>query len=182
MDAAILDAAIDEFIDKGYLALSMEAVAARAGVAKTTLYRRWPTMEELAVAAICHLGTGEDEPLPAAGSLRGELLALLDGMRRKWNDPRYGAVMRRAAADATQRPELYSQMRDRIVGSKIAAMDALLRRAVDEGVIRKDVDLDWVRQMITSPIMAATFTLKQRVSRGQLEFVLDTVLAGLAQA
>ncbi|HEY3737579.1 MAG TPA: TetR/AcrR family transcriptional regulator [Jatrophihabitans sp.] len=179
LGTAILDAAVDEFIDKGYAGLSMEGIAARAGVAKTTIYRRWPTMEDLAVAAVCSLGKDEDEPLPAGDTARGELLQLLEQMRRKWTDPRYGALMRRAAADGTRQPEVYAQMRERIVGSGIAAMNRALARAVDEGIIGKGVDLTWVRQLLTAPILAATLTLKHRVSARQIEFTLDTVLAGL---
>lgn len=180
IDTAILEATIDELIDKGIVAMSMEGVAARAGVAKTTVYRRWPTVEELAVAAICRLDASEERAQPADDSVRHELLTLLDRMRRKWINPRYGAVMRRAAADATEQPELYANARDRIIAPHVAAMNRALRRAIDEGVLRTDVDVDWVRQLLTAPILAATMTMKSRVTRAQLEFTLDTVLAGLA--
>jgi AcrR family transcriptional regulator len=180
IDAAILDAVVEELIDRGYPGLSIEGIAARAGVAKTTVYRRWPTIEELCVAAICALNDPDDAPPIDTGDVRGELLSQLDRMRRKWSNPRYGALMRRASADAHAQPEVYHRMRDRIVASHIATMNKTLQRAVEEGLIRDDADLDWARQMLTAPIMSATLTLKQRVTRAQLEFTLDTVLRGLA--
>jgi AcrR family transcriptional regulator len=156
----------------------MEAVAARAGIAKTTLYRRWPSTKELAIAAMCSFQQIAEEP--PAGSVRDQLVSLIDAMRRKWNDPRYAAIMRRITGDAVANPEAYKQGRDRIVAPHLRLLEAVLRRAVDEGVIRSDVDLTWVRQMLTSPIMAATLTLRERVTRAQIETTVDTVLRGVA--
>jgi hypothetical protein len=56
----------------------------------------------------------------------------------------------------------------------------LLARAVDEGLIRADADLDWVRQLITSPVLAAAVTHRARVTRAQVEYILDTMLRGVA--
>ena len=179
IDAAILEATTDELIERGYIALSIEAIAARAGVAKTTVYRRWPNTEELVLAAM-RMFERDDQSPPPDGSAREQLAVLLDRMRRKWVDPRYGAMMRRVTADGTASPDLYRHVRDRLIGPHIALMDRALRQAVDEGLIRPDADLGWARQMITSPIMAATLTHRDRVSRSQVEFSLDTVLRGLA--
>lgn len=177
-DAALLAAAVDELIERGFIAASMESVAARAGVAKTTLYRRWPNMHELALAAMQTFEQPTDEP--PAGSVRDQLLWLLDGMRRKWGDPRYAAMMRRVAADGTSQPDLYRRTRDRLVGRHVRALNAVIRRGIAEGVIREDVEVEWVRQLLVSPIMARMFTLNDRLSRQQLELTVDTVLAGLA--
>jgi hypothetical protein len=84
------------------------------------------------------------------------------------------------AADGTVQPEVYRQCRDRLIAPRVRVMDAVLRRAVTEGLIRPDVDLGWVRQALGAPIMAAVLTHKERVTRAQVEFTLDTVLRGLA--
>jgi AcrR family transcriptional regulator len=177
-DTAILDAAVAELIERGYLAASMESVAARAGVAKTTLYRRYSGFHELALAAMRTF----DEPVqdPPDGTVREQVLWLLDGMRRKWGNPRYAAIMRRVAADATSSPELYRNSRDQLIGAYVRAMNAVLRRGMDEGLIRPDVEPEWIRQMLVSPIMSAALTMKDRVTRAQVELTVDTVLAGLA--
>jgi AcrR family transcriptional regulator len=180
IDAAILDATIDELIERGYPALSIEAIAVRAGVAKTTVYRRWPNLDDLVLQAMrsVELG-GEDRDAPP-GSVREELLFLLDRMRRTWADPRYSALMRRAAADGTASPEIYRSFRDRLIIPRLAQLHTVLRRGVEEGLIRPGVDLEWVRQAMTSPILAVALTHKDRVTRAQLAFTIDTVLAGLA--
>jgi hypothetical protein len=59
-------------------------------------------------------------------------------------------------------------------------LQEVLRRGVDEGLIRPDADLEWIRQMLTSPIMAATLTFKERVTKAQVETTIDTVLRGVA--
>jgi AcrR family transcriptional regulator len=178
VDAAIREATIDELIERGFLGLSMEGVSARAGVAKTTLYRRWPGTQELALDAMRSFDVDVD--VPPDGSARDALLFLLERMRRTWSDPRYGALMRRVAADGTVQPEVYRQCRDRLIAPRVRVMDEVLRRAVAEGLIRPDVDLGWVRQALGAPIMAAVLTHKERVTRAQVEFTLDTVLRGLA--
>jgi AcrR family transcriptional regulator len=179
IDGSILDATVDELIECGFIGLSMEAIAARAGVAKTTLYRRWPGTYDLAVEATRGLEAGLAEDAPA-GSARDSLFVLLDRMRRTWANPRFGALMRRMAADGTRQPEIYRDCRDRLVAQHLRLMRRELERAVAEGLIGADVELTWVRQMLCAPIMSAVLTHGTPLTRGQLEFVLDTVLRGLA--
>jgi AcrR family transcriptional regulator len=178
IDAAIIDATLDELIERGFLGLSMEGVAARAGVAKTTLYRRWPNTTELVHVAL--LSFDAEVRRPPDGSVRDQLVCLLDRMRAKWSDPRYSAVMRRVTGDGVSRPEAYKQARDRLVTPNLIVMNEVLRRGVAEGLIRPDLDLNLVRQLITSPIMAATLTFKERITRAQVEATVDIVLRGVA--
>ena len=178
IDAAILDATVDELIDHGYSGLSMEGVADRAGVAKTTVYRRYPDIDELTLAALRGM-KGDAPPVPAGG-VREQLVWLLDSMRRSWGEPRFAAVMRRVAADGTSRPEAYAEHRDRLVGPHIARFHEVLRRGVDEGLIRPDVDLEWVRTMIVAPVTATTMTLRPPMTADQVETTVDTVLRGVA--
>jgi AcrR family transcriptional regulator len=178
IDTAIIEATVDELVERGFAGLSMEAVAARAGVAKTTLYRRWPNTTELTLEAMRTFETELTAPPP--GTVRDELLWQLDVMRRRWNDPRYAAIMRRASADGTVQPEVYKHCRDRLIGPHIRQMNETLRRAAAEGLLRDDIDVTWVRQMIVSPILAAALTHKDRIGAAQVETTLDTVLRGLA--
>lgn len=178
IDAAIIESTVEELIERGFVGLSMEAVAARAGVAKTTLYRRWPNTTELAVEALRSFDSGASEPPP--GSVRDQLVWLVNQMRRKWSDPRYSAIMRRVTGDGVAHPQTYQSARDRLVTPYLQIMHAVLQRGVDEGLIRDDVDITWIRQMMTSPIMAGTLTFKDRITRAQVTATVDTVLRGLA--
>jgi AcrR family transcriptional regulator len=178
IDGAILEATVDELIERGFIAATMESIATRAGIAKTTLYRRWSNTHDLAVAA---MRTFEETVAdPPDGTVRDQLLWLMDGMRRKWSNPRYAALMRRVAADGSVQPDTYRGARDRLIGPLVNSMNAVIRRGMTEGLIRDDVQLDWVRQLLVSPVLAAALTLRDRVPYAQLELTLDTVLAGLA--
>ena len=179
IDAAILQATIDELIERGFIAATMESIAARAGIAKTTLYRRWPNTTELAVAAM-RTFESDYEDSPHGSTVRDTLVWLLTQMGRKWSDPRYAAMMRRVAADGSAQPQMYRDARDRLIGPHIARTNAVLARGVAEGLIREDVEIDWVRQLLVSPIMAAALTLRDAVPVEDLERTVDTVLRGLA--
>jgi AcrR family transcriptional regulator len=76
-DEAILEAAVALIAEAGYDSMSMEAIAARAGVSKATIYRRWPGKAELVAEAIRHLDPGGHADPDDTGSLRGDLLALV---------------------------------------------------------------------------------------------------------
>ena len=97
IDAAILDATVQEIIDVGFFAVSMERVATRAGVAKTTVYRRWPDAVELGVEALRRLKGPVGEP-PDAGA-RDQIVWLAERMRRVWANPTFAAAMRRVVAE-----------------------------------------------------------------------------------
>jgi AcrR family transcriptional regulator len=178
IDAAIMQATIDELIDRGFLAASMESIAARAGVAKTTLYRRWPNTTDLAIAAMRSFEADIVDVPP--GSVRDNLVWLIKTMAGKWGDPRYAAMMRRVAADGTVQPQLYRDARDRLIGPHIERMNAVLSRGITEGMIRADVNVEWLRQLLVSPIMAAALTLRERVPNTEIERTVDTILRGVA--
>ena len=178
VDAAIIDATIDELEERGYVAASIEAIAARAGVAKTTVYRRWPSKDELVFDAINTL-KGPISEAPGKG-LREDLIYLMERMRRNWVNSRHGRVMRQLSAEGSRNPELYQAFRDRLVAPRQAVMFAVLRQGVEDGQIRADVDLRWVNDLLVAPVLVAVLTHRPHVTRAQLEFTIDTVLRGIA--
>jgi AcrR family transcriptional regulator len=176
-DEAILDATVDLLAEQGYLGLSVEAVAARAGVAKTTIYRRWPTKDHLLMDAVaCIKGS---HPEPPGGPVRDDLIYMLTRMRDAWFKGRFGRLMAQLAADGLERPELYRQGRDRFVAPRRAQMRRVIERGIAEGGIRGDVDKDWVISLLVAPIISAALTHQDALPRRQLEFIVDTVLAGV---
>jgi AcrR family transcriptional regulator len=77
LEAALLEAAWQELVETGFARLTMESVAARAKTGVAVLYRRWPSKDDLVIAAIRHHGTTHPVGIPDTGSLRGDLIALL---------------------------------------------------------------------------------------------------------
>jgi AcrR family transcriptional regulator len=178
IDAAILDATVDEIIDVGFFAISMESVAVRAGVAKTTVYRRFPDATELGVEALRRLKGPAEEP--PRGDAREQLVVLAQRLRRTWSNQRFAAAMRRAVAEGTRQPDLFRDCRDRLVGPHLLLMNAAIERAKDEGLIRSDVDTALVRRLIIGPVLAAAFTLQRLPTAEDVERGVDVVLGGLA--
>jgi AcrR family transcriptional regulator len=177
-EQAILAAAVELVADCGYAGFTVEAVAARAGVARTTVYRRWPGKDELIFDAISAM-KGPIPELPG-GSVRDELRYLMEKMREGWLDSTHGQMMRRLAAEGGERPDVYRMFRERLVAPRRAATRSVLERGIAEGVIRGDADLATVIDMLAAPIVTAVMTHQQGLTREQVEFVVDTVLAGLA--
>lgn len=86
LEHALLQAAWDELTDVGYANLTMEGVAARAHTGKQVLYRRWHSRAQLVIAAVReHTGSIADH-IPDTGSLRGDVLGVLDWTARRWSD------------------------------------------------------------------------------------------------
>ncbi|GAB3211181.1 TetR/AcrR family transcriptional regulator [Marinactinospora thermotolerans] len=109
--AAIHQAALEETAEQGLGRIGMEGIARRAGTAKTSLYRRWSSPEEIVLDALYHVLPVE-EPSPMADDLRGDLIAALTLMRDKFMQPFYGAVVTAILAEAQRNPEL----RERLYG------------------------------------------------------------------
>ena len=177
-EAAILDATLDLLAEQGFLAFTVEAVVARAGVAKTTVYRRWPSKDELVMDALnCVKGIHQSPP---GESVRGDLLFMLQRMRDLWIDSRFGRLMGRLAADGLERPDLYREFKQRFVAPRRAILREIIERGVKEGLIRPDVDVEGVIPLLTAPVISAALTHQERLPPEQIEFVVDTVLRGLA--
>ncbi len=177
VERAIIDATIDLLADHGYLGLSIEAIASQAGVAKTTVYRRWPGKDELVLDALSRLKGPLAEP--PGRDVRTDLIYLLDHVRAQWVNGVHGRLMHRVSVDGWDRPELYHQFRERLIAPRTRVMLDVLQRGVDEGLIRADVELRAVHEMLVSPILAAAFTHQPLPTHERLEFCVDTVLAGL---
>ncbi|MGH2654356.1 MAG: TetR/AcrR family transcriptional regulator [Actinomycetota bacterium] len=178
-DRAILDAAIDLFIDEGYEGMSIEGVAARAGVGKTTIYRRWASKEELIVAAIDEL-IFEVEPLDT-GSLRRDLVDLITQLQVVMSSSRAGQVFPRMVPHVAAGTPLGRVYLQRVIAPRFELLRSVLARAADRGQVPADLDPELVRGLLVGPIMIWKLTgqLTQRGARQRAEAIVDTVLRGL---
>ncbi len=178
---AILAAAIELLLEHGLHAMSMDAVAERAGVSKATIYRWWPSKELLALDA---LATEWQLIAPEAtrdtGSLRGDLLARLRPWLRLLRDKPYGRVVAGLVATAQADAEFAELYLERFVRPRRDAMRPILLRAIDRGEIPRNVDLEIALDLIYGPIyhrmLHGHAPLDERFARN----VVDTILAGIA--
>jgi AcrR family transcriptional regulator len=149
-DEAIIEAVLDLMADGTTVeALSMEAVAARAGVGKATIYRRWPNKESLIVDAIGAL----KGPLPelTGESIREDLLTLLRSTI-KVRASRAGRIMPCLIPELQRNPELQRQYQ-RIAEPRREHMREVLRRGVAEGELRADLDIEVAAALLNAPMM-----------------------------
>lgn len=133
-DARILRAATELLAEGGYPAMTMDKAAARAGVGKATVYRRWPSRAELAAEALSHAGLTDDVTPVIIGSehLRDELLATLASAIGSQDTSRVDLVS--ALLDtARQEPELCGLIRVRYVESLHQALAGVLNHAAQRG-------------------------------------------------
>ncbi|AYF99323.1 TetR/AcrR family transcriptional regulator [Protaetiibacter intestinalis] len=138
LEDAILDAVWDEISEKGYGGLTFEGVASRAQTSRAVLYRRWPTREELVLAAIRRLGARTPTVSPDTGSLREDMLALL----RFSNEHRLGmwvVLSVQLAGFYAETGITPAELRTQMLGERPSLVPAILARAAERGEARADV-------------------------------------------
>jgi len=134
LEGALLDAAWDDLIERGYSSVSMDSVAERAGTSRTVLYRRWPSRGELVVAAIRRHYEKDVVVVPDSGSLRADLLRLLHEANEHRSDlAGYFSVL--LADYFSETASTPAALRERLLGARETAMDIVLRRAEQRGEI-----------------------------------------------
>jgi AcrR family transcriptional regulator len=133
---AILTAAIDELRDRGYAALTVEGIAARAGAGKPTIYRWWPSKADVVLDALLERAAA-DIPVPDEGSLPADLVAFLNAtFRQHGQRPVLIGLMAQALLD----PAFAVAFRDRFLFGRRAALREILDRAATRGEVATDVD------------------------------------------
>jgi AcrR family transcriptional regulator len=120
--------------------MSMDAVAAAAGVTKPTLYRRFRSKADLATAALSAFRAAE--PPPATGRTRTDLVVYLANFRRSLLRPNGMSMIGTVLLEETRTPELIARFRERIVAPRRAGLRAIFERGVGKGEVRRGADLD----------------------------------------
>ncbi|MFJ8741062.1 TetR/AcrR family transcriptional regulator [Embleya sp. NPDC127516] len=134
----IFDATLDLLATKGYEGLTIEGVADRSGVNKTTIYRWWPSKGALLGAALT--GAGRlDFPLPDTGSLRGDLIGLMNGIVALLTTPPTSDIAVATLGAVTQSPELADHTRE-FFADRLTREQPLFERAVARGELAPDTD------------------------------------------
>src|ERR1700756_5091162 len=125
-EQAILDATLEAIAERGVDGVGCEDVAARAGVGKATLYRRWPGKEDLLIAAFASLKS--PLPEPAGESVRDDLIAMLDVMARDANDSRYARQFALLHGEGARFPRLVARFMEQVVEPRRELIRKVLRR------------------------------------------------------
>jgi AcrR family transcriptional regulator len=180
-DRAILGATLQLALESGLSRMTMEAVAARAGVGKATVYRRWDSKEALFVDALRSVAA-DLEP-PDTGSFRGDWLAIFGGEEAAIT-PAAVRLVPRLLAESADDPALYRAIIDTFVAPRRAIGVEAVRRAIARGELRKDVDPELVVDLVVGPLVYRALIADPdlRSLRRHAEQVIDELLTGLSAA
>jgi len=151
-EQAIIEATLDVFAEQGFEGVCVEAVAARAGVGKATIYRRWPNKEELLLAAFGSLKS--PFPEPKGVSVRDDLLAMVQVMCTDKADPRKARRYALLLGEGEKYPRLMARYKETVVEPRREAMRAVIRRGVEAGELRPETDVEIAMLQLTGAIMA----------------------------
>ena len=176
---AILGAAADLLLERGLTAVSMDAVAARAGVSKATIYRWWPTKETLALDALYHEWSAVP-PARDTGSLRGDLLSLLRPWARLAGQRPYGRAIAALVTEAQTDPEFARQYRERFVEPRRDQARAIFRRAIGRGEIAADTKIEVALDLLYGPVYHRLLHGHAPLNDRFVRDVVDTALDGIA--
>ncbi|NUW41939.1 TetR/AcrR family transcriptional regulator [Nonomuraea rhodomycinica] len=152
---AILEAARALIGEVGYGKVSIEAIAARAGVGKQTIYRWWPSKGAVVFESILALSQdpqGEELALPDTGDIEADLKLVMRATAAEFADPAFEAPIRALTSEIINDPELAAQYRERLAGPLDEAKKARLRAAQEAGQLAADADLDLVLDVLYSPL------------------------------
>jgi AcrR family transcriptional regulator len=182
-DTAIVDATLDLIIEGGIDGLSVESVAARAGVGKATIYRRWANKDELIEDALASINDALPE-IPPAGTARDRLVVMVDQIRAKTVETCSGRLMPRMLSYATQHPELFKQYFTSVIQPRRERYRVVLAEGIAAGELRADLDIELAATLVAAPMLYLQLmqvglgTPAPGTSQALVDMVLDGIRAG----
>jgi AcrR family transcriptional regulator len=178
-DRAILEATLELIAEHGVYGFRTEDVAARAGVGKGAIYRRYRSKDELVTAAIAAL-VSEEIDVPDTGSTRADLLVLMREAVDLYRGALAGRLMPNLVGAMAQKPELAHSIRDGFLAGRRAALGEVLRRGVDRGELRPDLDLELALDVLGGPLFYRLLVTGGPIDEQLAEGVADLILRGFA--
>jgi AcrR family transcriptional regulator len=175
---AILDATRELLAETGDVgALTIEAVAARSGVAKTTIYRRWRDKWELALDAVM-IDMLPRFTIPVdVGDTRKELLTFLDSVIENLSSPS-GPVMQGVVSEIATNPDLAREYRERVVEPRREVLRPVIERGIARGDLRPDTDVRIVHELLVGPCFYRLFFSGPPLNRKLCASLVDALLEG----
>lgn len=175
---ALTRALFVEWADRGYGALSLEAVAKRAGVGKAALYRRWPSKFSFVSDRIetvgLHMARDRD-----TGTLKGDIRAVLGDLRRTLRHPLVRRILPDIHAELQRSPELAAAIRGRLQQERRSVGTAVVIRAIRRGELPETADVDLFNDAIAAVLYWRIIVTGQQVSSQHLDDLAGFIAAGL---
>ncbi|MFD7302374.1 TetR/AcrR family transcriptional regulator [Streptomyces pharetrae] len=182
VERAIIDGVTKLLEDGVPLAeLSIERIARTAGVGKAAIYRRWPGKEELFVDVV-RAAEPPDPELPGT-SMRDDLVALLEQLRRRGLMAQSSAILLNVYAQMKSSPKIWAAYRASVIEPRRRAQLEVLRRGRRDGELREDVDIELLNDLFIGPMLLRTIMRPGAdLPEGLAEEIVDRLLEGLRPA
>ena len=177
-EAAILEATRQLLAESGVQGLTMEGVAVRAGVAKTTVYRRWRSKDELALAVLIDM-VENVVATPDLGDTRKELISFVNAAVKILGSTLMGRVMQGLVSDLATDPKLALAFRQRVVAMRLAEVRRLIERGIERGDLRADTNIELTHELLFGPVYYRLLLSGSPLDKGLATRIVDAVLPAL---
>jgi AcrR family transcriptional regulator len=174
--AAVIAATLELLAVRGVAGTTIEAVAERSGVAKTTIYRQWADQPALVRDAFAT--TLAAPAVPDTGALRTDLLQLADGLARALSSGP-AAALTAALLEAAERDPAYAELHRREARQRHEALRAVVRRAAARGELTAGADADVALDLLAGPLFHRRWMTGGAIDAGFTATVVDATLAAL---
>lgn len=181
---AVLEAMRTALAEDSYAAVTIEGLAAEAGVSKQTIYRWWPSKGAVLLDAyLAHTqgDAGDEAALPDTGDLRADLVAVLQATVAELRDPTFAIPLRALTVAVLEDPDLAAEYEHRLDAPMREMKKARLRAAQSAGQLPDDLDLDVAVDMLFAPVAQKWSTAGEPPSDGYVRTLVETVLSGLTR-
>lgn len=171
--AAIIEATLELLAERGVADTTVEAIAERSGVAKTTIYRHWDDKAEVVLSA---LGAMLEPPRdPDTGDLRQDLEQLLMGLARSLTDSPIASLLP-SLIDAAERDPAFAKVHRRFAEARHRIVRGILQRGLERGELRVDADLEEVMESLAGPLFYRRLVRHEPIPPARCTAVVDAVL------
>jgi AcrR family transcriptional regulator len=178
-DQTILEATLLILRERGYGGLTIDGVAARAGVGRPTVYRRWASKPALVVAALVD-SSRLALPVLDTGSLRDDLIAVQRHQVELMNSPDNRRVTAGLIADLAADPQLAERYVTQYLVPRRAAVWQVLQRGVDRGELDPEVDFAFVYDLLVGPLFMRAVVWGEALAPEAAEKTADVILTAFA--
>ncbi|MDG4772049.1 TetR/AcrR family transcriptional regulator [Solwaraspora sp. WMMD792] len=175
---AIRAAALQELAAVGYGRMSIEAVARRAGVGKTAVYRRWGSKLEMVIGIVSEVALGVTA-VPDTGTLRGDLELVLTIAARALRHPLAGQIVPDLLAEAARNPAIAQTLQAALRDNQRGIGTLVTNRAVRRGELPADTDPDFVVDLMVGPLYWRLAVARTPLPRGYVARLAASVAAAL---
>jgi AcrR family transcriptional regulator len=175
----IVEATLELLAERGFQATTIDAIAARAGVGRNTIYRRWQAKEELFVDAIHEL-TADLDAVQGEDDLYSLLLEWIREFARICADPLFGRILPGVLGEAQRNPAFAQAYADRVVRPRRRALVRLLTQAREQGELREGADVEQIADLLAGPPFVRLLPLGlPEVTEHYAEDLLETIWRGI---